>query len=516
MKITIIGGGTAGWLSALWITKLLPHHRVTVIDSSKIGIIGVGEGTTGKFLDVLQNVRGDFGINEADFYRETGATQKMGIRFTNWQGCGETWISPIDNTPTVNSQWDWILIDHWRRMGIRGLHTSTLCGTLAEHNLSSITRDLKSTYSQGAVHFDGHLVGKYFRKIAEPLCEAVIDSEITGWELNSEGGVARVKLATEQWVASDYWIDCSGFARVLAPAVNPGWHSYRSNLSCDASLLFQTPHQDLVEPLTHARARTAGWQFSIPTQTRWGNGYVFDSSVITADEALAELQRENPKIEPRRVLKFEPGRLAEPFCKNVAFIGLSSVFLEPLQATSIHGTIAQLNLLQTDFIGTDQLPCSQAETDHSNDLLNRTFDQFADLIQLSYQSGRTDSKFWLKQTHDMKIRDRVQLLKSVAARRWPLPSDFDFQPHGAGYPVFIYPMLAYDWVNMQQVDQYIKQSTAAWSRYHSVRTTLAKQCLPHTELCQAIQSGKLTTKNFNRLNLPEPTRSTVNLHPLLK
>ena len=516
MKITIIGGGTAGWLSALWITKLLPHHQVTVIDSTKIGIIGVGEGTTGKFLDVLQNIRGDFGINEADFYRETGATQKMGIRFTNWQGRGETWISPIDNTPTVNSQWDWILIKHWQQHGLRGLHTSTLCGTLAEHNLSSISRDFSSTYSQGAVHFDGHKVGQYFRKLAEPLCSAVIDSEITGWELNSDGGVARVKLATDQWVTSDYWIDCSGFARVLAPAVNPGWHSYRENLTCDSSLLFQTPHEDQVEPLTQARARSAGWQFSIPTQNRWGNGYVFDSSEITADQALAELHRENPLIEPRRVLKFDPGRMIRPFCKNVAFIGLSAVFLEPLQATSIHGTIAQLNLLETDFLRTDQLPQGTQEQDHCNQLLNRTFDQFADLIQLSYQSGRTDSEFWLKQTHDVRVRDRVQLLRESAARRWPLPSDFDFQPNGAGYPVFIYPILAYDWVNMQQVNRYTPKNSNDWSAYHSVRTSLAAECVGHTELIRAIQQGKLTVKQFKELPLPRPRQPNLNLHPLLR
>jgi hypothetical protein len=215
-------------------------------------------------------------------------------------------------------------------------------------------------------------------------------------------------------------------------------------------------------------------------------------------------------------LKFKPGRMAEPFCKNVAFIGLSAVFLEPLQATSIHGTIAQLNLLETDFLRTDQLPRGTVEHDHCNQLLNRTFDQFADLIQVSYQGGRTDTEFWRKQTSAVTVRDRVQLIKEAAARRWLLPSDFDIQPNGAGYPVFVYPTLAYGWVNMDQVNKYTPKTQRDWSGYHRARQQLTQHCLPHTELIQAIQAGQLTVKQFKQLRLPEPRTANISLHPLLR
>jgi tryptophan halogenase len=517
MKITIIGGGTAGWLSALWITKLLPHHKVTVVESTKIDIIGVGEGTTGKFLDVIQNITGPFGIDEAEFIRETQATQKMGIRFSNWQGRGETWIAPIDNTPSMHSHWDWCLIDHWRRHGVKGLHTSTICGTLADQNLSSIARDLSGTYGHNAYHFDGHLVGKYFKKLAGPLCEQIIDSEVAGHELDNQGNLARVKLATGEWLTSDYWIDCTGFARVLAPAVDPGWLSYKDTLTCDSTLLFQTRHwhlRDTIEPLTGATAMNSGWRFRIPTQARYGNGYVFDSSTTTAEQALEELQRENPTIEPRRVLKFDPGRMLRPFSRNVAFIGLSAVFLEPLQATSIHGTIAQLEYLENNILRSSSLPQGPWELDTINDIMGRTFDQYADLIHLHYRSGRTDTEFWRKQTYDVEVRPRVAHLRELTERRWPLPSDFYLQRGTAGYPVFIYPILAYGWVNMTSVDKYTPRATQDYQYHHAVRQSTAQLCLPHSQLIGTALQNRLP--QLRQLQLPRPQQPTTRLHPLLR
>lgn len=518
MKITIIGGGTAGWLSALWITKLLPYHEVTVIESSKIDIIGVGEGTTGKFLDIIQNITGPFGIDEGEFIRETEATQKMGIRFTNWLGRNETWIAPIDNTPSMHSHWDWSLINHWRQYGLKGLHTSTICGTLADQNLSSVARDFTGTYGQNAYHFDGHLVGKYFKKLAGPLLARLIDSEVVGHELDATGNLSKVKLATGEWHSSDYWIDCSGFARVLAPAMDPGWHSYKDTLTCDSTLLFQTKHwhlRDSIEPLTGATAMNSGWRFRIPTQSRYGNGYVFDSSTTTAEQALEELQAEDPKIEPRRVLKFDPGRMLRPFSRNVAFIGLSAVFLEPLQATSIHGTIAQLEYLETNFLRGPELPRGPWELASVNTILGETFDQYADLIHLHYRSGRTDTEFWLRQTHDVPVRPRVAHLRELAQRRWPMPSDFYVQRGTAGYPVFIYPILAYDWVNMNRVTAYTPQTKRNYQDYSSVKQQLTQLCAPHSGLIGRALQGQL--KSLASLRLPRPQEPRQSrLHPLLR
>lgn len=514
MKITIIGGGTAGWLTALYIIRKQPQHQVTVIDSSKLGIIGVGEGTTGKFMDIIQNKLGNFGIDEAEFIRETGATMKMGIKFVNWLGQGESWISPIDNTPTLHYPSDLCLIDHYAKWGRDQLHTSTPCGTLADQNLSCITKDGRATFATNAYHFDGHQVGQYFKKVVGKDCQ-LIDSEIESWSLDSQGNVATVSLANGDTVSSDYWIDCSGFARVLAPAVDPGWHSYRDSLSCDSVLLFHTKHwhlRDTIEPLTLAEAMDAGWRFRIPTQERYGNGYVFDSSCITAEQALAELQRKDPKIELRKVIKFEPGRLERPFSKNVAFIGLSAVFLEPLQATSIHGTIAQLQQLEESIIRPDSLPQGPWEYQACNHVLNETFDQYADLVQLHYKSGRTDTEFWRKQTNDMAFRPKVAHLKELTQRRWPSPGDFYLSKGGASYGVFIYPILAYGWVNMQAVAAHVHGHKRDWNHYYAQKAELARQCIPHSQFVgQAKKIRSLEIRPW-----PRPVMNKNHLHPLLR
>lgn len=517
MKITIIGGGTAGWLAALYITRKQPGHTVTVIDSSKLGIIGVGEGTTGIFMDIIQNLDCDFGINEAEFIQETGATAKMGIRFTNWQGKGDNWIAPIDNMPTHGSEHDHGLIDWVAQHGTERAHLSTVCGLLADRKLSSIDLGGNSTYAQGAYHFDGHKVGQYFKKIAAPLClGGVIDSEIVSWAIDSATGtITSVLLANGETVTSDYWIDCSGFARVLAEAVDPGWHSYRDRLTCNSALLFRTELTKHVEPTTLAAAMQSGWRFRIPTQERYGNGYIFDSSVIDQDRAAEELLAQEPGAKLGRVIKFDPGRMERPFCKNVAFIGLSSVFLEPLQATSIHGTIAQLQHLTSSIIRPHGcLPQGSREYDHINQVVNRTFDQFADLLQLHYQSGRTDTEFWRRQTYEVERSDQVEYLRDLSQRRWPVPGDFFINRAVAGYSVFIYPMLAYGWINVERAKDVLRASTLH-QLYHWRKLELADRCLSHDEFLLRARTNQLSS--LTRAPLPQPQRPVNNyIHPLLR
>jgi tryptophan halogenase len=440
MKICIIGGGTAGWLAALWISKLCPgQHSITVIESSKIGIIGAGEGTTGIFFNIIQNRWADFGINEAEFMRETGATQKMGIRFTNWHGDGTSYIAPIDNTIEVSEHSDPVLIEHCLTQGLDRVHLSTICGNLAEHNLSSIDRDLKTTYGYNAYHFDGHRVGQYFKRLALPGCHTVIDSEVDSVAVDN-GLVTSVTLATGESVAADYWIDASGFARVLSQPLGTGWHSYRQHLTCDRAMPFIIDHQGPIQPLTESRALSAGWMWQIPTQDRIGAGYVYDSRYITDQEAQAEIEAVlGHSIKPIKWIKFDPGRLDQPYTKNTMSLGLAGSFLEPLQATSIHTTVAQLQIWH-QLMDKHAITLAQANTQ-----VNGVVDQFADLVQLHYKSGRSDTVFWQHQQRTA-TRPGVEYIRNIVNSRWPTHRDLDQGWGSAGYGVFIYPLINYGWI----------------------------------------------------------------------
>jgi len=522
MKICIIGGGTAGWLAALWITKLRANWAdVTVIESSKIGIIGAGEGTTGSFFNIIQNRWGKFGINEADFIRETGATHKLGIKFERWTTPLSSYIAPIDNTPAVKDHYDPVLIDHCLRHGVDRAHLTTLCGNLAEHNLSSYDRDYATTYGYNAYHFDGHRVGQYFKKLAAPLCEQVIDAEVVDVTV-TEQGVSSVKLSTGETIAADYWIDASGFARVLSRALGTEWHSYSRYLTCDRAMPFILPHSEHrpVRPLTVSRAMNAGWQWRIPTQDRWGCGYVYDSNHKTEDQALKELELDiGQPVEPIKIIKFDPGRLVEAYKKNTVSIGLAGSFLEPLQATSIHGTIAQLQCFDQLMFRPGHVHCTTLQNARANEIFAETTDQFADLIQLHYKSGRNDTDFWQKQQQTAE-RSNVTYLRELVKHRWPTDQDWHLSWGTAGYGVFIYPMINYGWINWETVARLLPRNmehySARWQRHAKL---LVDRCLPHSEMMA--NTDRLQNLRFSQEfdTIKEPLtrpKNTQPIHPLLR
>jgi flavin-dependent dehydrogenase len=523
MKICVIGGGTAGWLAALWITKMQKgQHRVTVIESSKIKIIGAGEGTTGHFSGIIKNVIGNFGINEAEFMKETGATQKMGIRFSNWKGQGDSFISPIDNAPTLGeSEWDLLMQYHCAYVDDQHPNRATMCGVLGEKGLSTYDRNHWESYGFCAYHFDGHKVGQYFKKIAAPLCEQVVDSEFLSASLDEQGYISSITLTNGQTIEADWFLDATGFARVLAPSVDAKWVSYKEWLTCDRAIPFLLPHKGRnVASLTDSVALSAGWMWKIPTQTRYGCGYVYDSSCISYDQALDELERFlGHRVEPIKHIEFEPGRLEETFCKNVVFIGLSGIFLEPLQATSIHGTISQLQCFHNLILRPDSAARSIHQNRRANEIMNRDFDQFADLIQTHYRSGRTDTEFWKKQ-QALPARPCVEYLKELGSRRWPHPFDWESGWGSAGYGVFIYVMLHYGWIDLDEIRPTVNPKIkAAYDRWQQKIKGVTDRVMSHDQMIESLLEDRIQ-KLVYQDNLPIATvaqnNSNKSLHPLLR
>lgn len=533
MKICIIGGGTAGWLAALWIVRSQPKlHEVTVIDSSKIDIIGAGEGTTGQFRKVLRM----FNINEAEFMRECRATHKAAIRFENWTGNRSSYISPIDNTPTVLSDWDIMMIYHYLVNEGYNIHRATIGGMLAEHALSGYHKNCQESFSGYAFHFDGRLVGKYFKRLAAAECRTV-DAVYKNANLDPiTGRITSIELDTGEKIHADWFIDATGFARVLAPVVDAGWHSYRDWLTCDHAIPFFLPHKEnsVIRPETGATALDAGWMWKIPTRDRYGCGYVYDSTVKTYDQALEELEKKlGQPVEPVKHITYNPGRLARPYCKNVMFIGLSGVFLEPLQATSIHGTIAQLHIFERLFLRPGKGPEGDFQNRRANQMVESIFEEFADLIQLHYRSGRTDTEFWRKQ-QNLPARPQVEYLKEAANRRWLCDADWNLGPGGAGYGVFIYPILAYKWVNPDNLKRFapggadIDNTYRNWIKHID---SIKNSALTHNQMLEAIESGQIKQlrqsnpsgtvpdHDANTVAMPRPkmqSQAPRGIHPLLR
>ena len=471
MNISIVGGGTAGWLAALMIKKIQPDHNITVVESSKIPIVGAGEGSTGYLTDIVQNRSWNYGCNERDFLLETGATIKLGIKHKDWTRVGTTYYGPID-APTAPMNGVDTLLLHTLANDIP-VHRASRNGELIHHGSSSFFKkdydavDL-DTHSH-AYHFDAHRVGKYFKKIVAKDGVQVIDAEVLTILVN-EQGIAGLQLSNHTTLVSDLYIDCTGFARKLSTALDIKWHSYRNNLPVNSAMPFILPLQDdeIVEPVTTAWAQSAGWMWQIPVDQRYGCGYVFDDRFISPDQAQQEIEKTLGRaIDPIRVLKFDTGRLDKLWHKNCLALGLAAAFAEPLEATSIHSTIVQLTAFIYDYLreDTDSIHNIGSQNIY-NRRMTKMYDDFKDFLVLHYQTQRTDSEFWRwMQTGECQT-EQVKHILDIVSVKIPQATEFDrfYGYAGAGL---------WNWI-LVGLEKITKEHAVRDINFWSVNTTDAK------------------------------------------
>lgn len=437
MRICIVGGGTAGWLAALMIKKIQgDSHEVTLIESSRIGIVGAGEGSTGYLTDIIQGNSWNYGCNERDFFRETGATVKLGIRHRDWRHVGHSYIGPIDGSTSVGSDCDYMLLH--ALINDIPFHTASPNGYMIERSLSNywpLEDGTLGNTSGHAYHFDAHRVGRYFKKVCGTGVTA-IDAEVVDIALDDRGMITSVILADGRCIDADFFIDCSGFKRIFADKLGVPWISYRKHLPVNSAMPFLLPYEDgeTIDPVTTAWAQTAGWMWQIPTQDRKGCGYVFCDDFISNDQAQLEIERVlGRKIEPIRFLKFDTGRAERHWMKNCLFLGLAAAFAEPLEATSIHSTIVQLNWFIFNYLRDERdETCNPASTTLYNRRVARMYDDFRDFLVLHYMTTRSDSEFWKWMNTQETATEKVRILLDLIKTRTIQPCDFDSYFGSAG------------------------------------------------------------------------------------
>jgi tryptophan halogenase len=435
MKIVIVGGGTAGWIAACYYARFnqSSQNEITVIESSKIPIIGAGEGSTGIFTKIVNSHFSQMGINEIDFLNKTKSTLKLGIRFKDWNGEGTEFLSPVQPTETTISSVDThVLISH-----ILGDYAdSSPSGYLMNNNLSTYSKS-GTTIMGHSYHFDAKKVGEYFKEYAMKAGVKCVDTEVTSLNINKDNGELDSVETTIGNISADFWVDCSGFARVLIGPMGGGWKSYEEYLPTNSAIPYIHQYENGESPKleTLAWAMPNGWMWQIPTQERYGCGYVYSDKFTTYDNAVDELiKTTGRKIEPLRNLKFDVGRVETPWVKNVVAIGLAQGFVEPLEATSIHATIIQLDFLLTNslnFFSTKESTIFDANVNRYNDFVAKFFDDIKDLIQLHYMTEREDTPFWKYCKYEMKRTDNVKDILEICKYRSPSMLDFKFY-HGSG------------------------------------------------------------------------------------
>jgi len=397
-RIVIVGGGTAGWMTAAALSRFcVPRFEVVLVESDEIGTIGVGEATIPSIMQFNEAL----GINEAEFLSATGATYKLGIAFEGWGKPDEGYVHAFG---LVGAALGVVPFHHYwlrgRKLGIAKplghyvLHTLAI----AANRFAHITPPAGSPLPPlpYAFHFDASLYAKFLRGFAEGRGIVRQEGRIVAVERNQQNGdIGAVVLANGSRVEGDLFIDCSGFRGLLIEQeLEAGFEDWTHWLQCDRAVAVPCARVDPLVPLTRSIARKAGWQWRIPLQHRIGNGHVFNSDHISEDEATAILlaNLDGEAMAQPRTIRFKTGRRSKCWVRNVVAIGLSSGFIEPLESTSIH-------LIQTAITRLiDLLPdgeISEATRDDYNARSAFETERIRDFIILHYHANQRDGEpFW--------------------------------------------------------------------------------------------------------------------------
>ncbi len=398
-SITIVGGGTAGWMAATWLARRFAHLRlaITVVESAAIGTVGVGEATVPAIRDFLAAVE----LGEAEVLRETEGTIKYGIRFRDWQRDGHDFFHPFGLYGVAARG---VAFHHyWLKLRQAGdatpLGTYCLATQLAERDLFLPPAERPANdlgVFNFALHFDASKFAALLKRLALANHVRHVEGRITEVLRDRERGtVDAVRLEDGTRVAGDLWIDCSGFrSLLLGEAMGVPYVDWRRWLPCDRAVAIPCRASGPHRPLTTATARPAGWQWHIPLRHRTGNGYVYCSDFTGDDEAEALLRDslEGEPLAPANRLRFTAGHRARFWEGNVVGLGLASGFLEPLESTSISLIQSGLDRLAPLFPDQGFDPRLAATYNRQSVL---EFERIRDFLLLHYLPNRREGEsFW--------------------------------------------------------------------------------------------------------------------------
>jgi tryptophan halogenase len=399
-RIVIVGGGTAGWMAAALLSKLLGQRvAIRLVESEEIGTVGVGEAT----IPQIRHFNATLGLDEDEFVRMTQGTFKLGIEFVNWTRLGHRYIHTFGTTGGR----DLGLVQfyqYWLKLHLAG----EIGPDIGEYTFNAIAsrknRFMRSANVQNsplsnvayAFHFDAGLYARYLRGKSEERGVVRTEGKVREVVQHPESGfIDGVVLESGERIDGDLFIDCSGFRGLLIEqTLKTGYEDWSHWLPCNRALAVPCRGTPDITPYTRSTARSAGWQWRIPLQHRTGNGYVYCADYVSDDEAASTLlaNLDGEALAEPRPLRFVTGKRRKFWNRNVVAVGLASGFMEPLESTSIHFIQSSLAKLVAFF------PDKRFETsriDEYNRQVQFEFERSRDFLVLHYKATeRNDSPFW--------------------------------------------------------------------------------------------------------------------------
>lgn len=444
-KIIIVGGGTAGWLTALKAKRSYPDLDITVIESKEIGILGAGEGSTPFLTDFLNHLD----IPLSDLIKDCDATIKNGVKFTNWNNDNKFFyhgFAPLDKSlgfdPISERYISGNPLAAASLLKNNNLNEIDFAEKISEKNKVPFTAKNNKTsfgfvaekegihkYDQVSffsIHFNAVKLANKLKEIGLSRGIKLIEGTIINVSLDQDNNVESLTLENNEKVYCDFIFDCSGFHRLIIGKVfNAKWKSYKNFLPEDSAIPFFIEMTEEIPSYTEAIAMKYGWIWKIPLQDRFGCGYVYDSSLISEEDAVKEIEEflgYEPKY-PRKDkggFKFDAGAYEEPWTNNCIAVGLAANFVEPLEATSIWVSIVALTQIFSNpaWLVDD----SQARRDEFNNVILNMNNDVSNFIYFHYMSFRKDTKFWEKFSYENAPEE---LKSKIDLWQHRLPGKFD-------------------------------------------------------------------------------------------
>jgi len=420
-KIAIVGSGTSGLVAAL-ILQVRLNVQIDVISSKNIGIVGVGEGSTEHWKDFLHFLE-FVNISPYDFIKRCDATYKCGVMFKDWtdQPYMHSVQIPFDykygQYPVV-----------YGKVVSEGLPSWKISSKLFwDNKIDSWFLNKPNETPVNQFHFNTYKLNDYLKELCLNRGIGLVEDEIQDVILDDAGYIKSLKgeIKSHEY---DFYIDSSGFKRMLISKLGGKWQSYSKWLRMNSAFAFPTPDTENYNAWTLATAMKAGWMFRIPTYGRWGNGYIYDSNYLSQEDALREVeQMYGHPIEIGKEFKFDPGAIDRPWIKNCVAIGLSGSFFEPMEASSIGTSIQQAFVLMHKLVNYNESVIKQY-----NKICQDIFENIRDFIALHYIVEKDSSQFWIDQKF-VPIPDTLREKLRIWKYKIPIEEDFNSE---SGYILF--------------------------------------------------------------------------------
>jgi len=488
-EIGVVGGGTSGYLTALTISKLMPRVKVTVLESSKIPVIGVGESTTPKLLRMLHHV---LGFDLAEFYKEVQPTWKLGVRYI-WGLPGEYAfnnalgnINPFLSTEVAND-----------------INYNSLNSVLMNHDKSFLieTGNADKPYKSLALphsyayHLDNQRLAGYLKRKAQEFGINIVDTLVKHTSRAEDGTIKELITEDGNSISFDFYVDCTGFRSLLLnKSMDVPFIEYKSSLFTDTALTGNTPHNGTIKPYTEARTMNNGWQWNIPMHTEDHVGYVYSSSFCSAEEAEREFRTLHPDLGPVKTIRFRSGRHEDFVSGNVAAVGNSYGFIEALQSTALHMVITNVYAL---ILHLKSLEAGEDRAGSINKNLGEIWDRLRWFIAINFKfNKKLDTDFWKTCRAKTDVSGAEELLE-LYRRKGPLYTlkNEDALASSADKHQ-IYGLFSHDFMLLAQsvvpekspftIDEKEKRH---WIAKYGVWDQLASKAVPQSEVLQKVSES---------------------------